>query len=34
MDKSQGRVTRDAAETVALPPVVTASGHRGLLMDE
>ena len=34
MDKSQGRVTRDAAEIAALPPVVTASGHRGLVMDE
>jgi glycine dehydrogenase subunit 2 len=33
MDKSQGRVSHAAAEA-ALPPVVTASGHRGLVMDE
>ncbi len=33
MDKSQGRVAHQAAEA-ALPPVVTASGHRGLVMDE
>jgi glycine dehydrogenase subunit 2 len=34
MDKSQGRVSRDAEVPAELPPVVTASGHRGLVMDE
>ncbi|MBM3523849.1 MAG: aminomethyl-transferring glycine dehydrogenase subunit GcvPB, partial [Alphaproteobacteria bacterium] len=33
MDKSQGRTTREAADD-SLPPVVTASGHRGLVMEE
>lgn len=32
MDKSQGRVARDAS--AELPPVVTASGHRGLMLEE
>ena len=34
MDKSQGRVARDADAAAELPAVVTASGHRGLVMDE
>ncbi len=32
MDKSQGRIVRDVSAD--LPPVVTASGHRGLMLEE
>jgi glycine dehydrogenase subunit 2 len=34
MDKSQGRTTQEGAPGAALPPVVTASGNRGLVMEE
>ena len=34
MDKSQGRATREDSAAATLPPVITASGHRGLVMEE
>jgi glycine dehydrogenase subunit 2 len=34
MDKSQGRTSREGGEGAALAPVVTSSGHRGLVMEE